>query len=197
MPNPLNDVAVADDYTVAASIQNIFPGAGGAYVVKLQPVYAQLQYGVQGAAHWTDEQILDPGGGAIDPGATGIQFRNATAGQAAIVSARIKPRAQPGLAVAFASTVGPSVVTGRVSSVGGIVSGTGFTVTKGAAGIYTINFNTAFTGGAPIVVAMAENASWLGASITALSASAVTLRWVNIAFNPTDTAFEFLANAII
>lgn len=46
---------------------------------------------------------------------------------------------------------GPRLLTGVVTAVGGVQAGTGFTVAKGSAGNYTVNFTVAFPA-APVVV---------------------------------------------
>jgi hypothetical protein len=44
------------------------------------------------------------------------------------------------------------IIRGVVSSTGGIIAGTGFTVTKGVTGFFTVNFNPAFSGMPAVVV---------------------------------------------
>lgn len=101
MPNPLINVACQDAYSDAASIMEVWHGNGGTFVVSVQAVRYQVQYGFQdqGDEAWTDEAILQPGAGSIDKGAIGIRFRNAVAGSNATVSAYINPPGRPGVQI--------------------------------------------------------------------------------------------------
>lgn len=84
-------------------------------------------------------------------------------------------------------------VTGRVSAAGAVVQGTGFTVTKGAAGIYTINFTTAFVA-SPLFLAMLFTPGGAGMVIfvTAISnvAAAVTIRTPGAALSDQEFMFH-------
>lgn len=108
MPNPLNNVSVGDDYTDAATIQDVFTSNGGWYGISVNSVYVQLQYGVRGESYWTQDQLLAVGSAAgFGSDCIGIRFKNATAGQVANVSAGIAQGDEPplgGSALAVGST---------------------------------------------------------------------------------------------
>jgi len=85
-------------------------------------------------------------------------------------------------------------VSGVVTSAGAVGAGTGFTAAKGAAGIYTLNFSPAFAA-APALIPV-PHAAGQYASITARSASAVTVEIRTDAGVATDTEFSFQAKEI-
>jgi hypothetical protein len=105
VPNPLNSVLAPDNWTEACTISDVAGGRGGNFAVKDFAVLYALQYGGRGSYEWTDEAEIDPGGGSIEAGATGVRFRNRTAGSVATVSARIAPPAQPVLMLGYTGTV--------------------------------------------------------------------------------------------
>ncbi|MGH6994187.1 MAG: hypothetical protein ACRD2H_13840 [Terriglobales bacterium] len=100
----LTNVAVADGYTAATSISGVTGGAGGSFDVSLNPVIYQLQWGPPAQQEWGPEGFARPGGGTISPGVTGIRFRNANPGKAAVVSAYVAGPGQPVLQVASTSS---------------------------------------------------------------------------------------------
>lgn len=68
------------------------------------------------------------------------------------------------------------IIRGRVTTLGVITAGTGFTVTKGGAGLYTINFTNAFFAAPTVTVLSAgPNADSIFIS-TAVSTTATTLQ---------------------
>ena len=105
MPNPIDSVTLTGTtYASSATIQDVYNSGGGSFVVKNAAVYYRLQWGAQGLAAWTPEVPLEPGGGAIPPGVTGIQFRNALASSQATVSAYIVQKLQPALTLGFSTS---------------------------------------------------------------------------------------------
>ena len=86
-------------------------------------------------------------------------------------------------------------VTGRVDTDGTILAGTGFTVSHGGTGTYTITFTTAFSN-PPFFTAEGKSsgAEVDGITITALTASAVTFF---IRDGSNDRAFVFFAREIV
>lgn len=101
MPS-LNNQTVGDTYLSSrAVLQNVWNTKGGWFSVSGAAVFFQLQYGPQGADHWTDEQELGVGAFAIIPDdCTGVRFRNSVAGQTASVSITIAQGDEPALAIA-------------------------------------------------------------------------------------------------
>jgi len=89
----------------------------------------------------------------------------------------------------------PEIVAGRVNADGSIAAGDGFTVTKGAAGTYTVAFPGSFR--AVSVVAMpAGTASTVGIvtqNVGAVTGQAITVVVLNTAGNAIDGAFMFTA----
>ena len=114
MPNPLNNVVCLDAYPpgagdTGATIRDVYNAHGGWYMVANASVYYQLQWGGLGQDTWTDETAMAPGSGLIGDGATGIRFRNFTAGTPARVSGYLNPSAIPGvqLVAIFPKTLNP------------------------------------------------------------------------------------------
>lgn len=142
MPNPLNSVTVADAYTDAATIQDVWNSRGGWLNISGEAVYTQLQYGPRGnsaygSPSWTQEMVLGAGAFAIIPdNATGVRFRNYTAGSVATVSASIAQGDEPALAVSSLGAVTVSgsgfvaygIYTGGLRSTGGTTFATGISL---------------------------------------------------------------------
>jgi len=95
-------------------------------------------------------------------------------------------------------TTNPRAVRGSVSALGVVTAGTGFTVTKGAAGLYTINFTTAFSGVPSVnVTAILANADCIigvGAAGPTTTACPVQSYVVSLGVL-TNQAFCFIAMA--
>lgn len=87
----------------------------------------------------------------------------------------------------------PRFLFGGVNSTGAILHGTGFTITKGAAGVYTINFNTAFSDIPgftfnPLNVSGVRNYDVVSASASSVQVIVITSAGAGI-----DTPFIFVA----
>jgi hypothetical protein len=86
----------------------------------------------------------------------------------------------------------PEIIAGRVNADGSIAAGDGFTVAKGAAGVYTINFPSSFrliSG-----VGNSATASGLKAADFTISAGAlVVVMFTTSTGAAADTAFTFAA----
>ncbi|MCU0748999.1 MAG: hypothetical protein MUF13_05560 [Akkermansiaceae bacterium] len=86
------------------------------------------------------------------------------------------------------------IVRGSVNSVGGISKGSGFTVTKGSTGLYTINFSTSFAS-APSVTATLTGAP--GHIVGNLAGGATTTSYQvfvsNTSNSSADIGFDFIA----
>lgn len=82
------------------------------------------------------------------------------------------------------------ILRGTVWADGSISTGSGFTVTKGATGVYTINYATPFFGVASPVVSSTYRSVWAGGSA---GSSSCTVNMVDtISGNATDGAFTFV-----
>lgn len=189
------------NYSAACTIEGVWQGNGGFYTVAGADAYAQLQWGIQGGGEWTQEVHVPVGNGTMFPGTSGIRFRTYTTGSPATVSASIAPPRQPTLNIGSPGVVTPTMgqvdgITGSVSAAGAIVLGSGFTVTKGAVGIYTLNFTTAFAAAPILLLTLTSTAGLIAyASPVPNTASAgVIIR--DSGFNNVDCAFDFLALAV-
>lgn len=151
MAQEIVSIACGDDFTNAATILDVFDSGGGAFQVSGNAAKYILQYGNRGDNFFTDEATIGLGGGIIPPGVTGVRFRNAVASSVAVVSALIRHKAQPHLALSFPALATGGMITGSVDAAGNIVAGTGFTVVHNGAGDFSINFTTPFAA-APAVV---------------------------------------------
>lgn len=136
----INQATVGDDYTAAATVQDVFTSTGGWFSVASHPVIVQLQWGPNASgSRWSDEQTLGSGAfGTIPPGCTGIRFKNLVAGAAATVTAYVgaggpppDPRGnvwpEPALAI---SAIGSVTTSGTAP--------TQTVVTASGAGTYTL-----------------------------------------------------------
>ena len=87
------------------------------------------------------------------------------------------------------------IVRGTITATGSIILGSGFTVSKGSAGYYTITFNTPFAG-APTVTATVEYNAAAGVDVMTdgvTANSAVFAVWVPAQQIFFDQAFHFIA----
>jgi hypothetical protein len=90
----------------------------------------------------------------------------------------------------------PSIVSGQVNNNGGIVYGTGFSVTHNSAGSYTISFDNAFN--APPAVSatqmVAQSVHVQCAGLPSITTTSVTLFFQNVSnYECYDTSFTFIA----
>lgn len=83
-------------------------------------------------------------------------------------------------------------IRGRVSSAGTILGGSGFTVTKGAAGVYTINFSTAFAATPTLVGNTIDSNQGIVHESSTSSASSIIMNTRNLAGTAADMAFGFI-----
>ena len=153
----IKSVNCGNNYTPAATLSEIIASSGGYFAVSGNDALVELQYGPQGTTQWTGEAQVPVGNGVLDPGTTGVRFRNATAGSVAVVTAALYEEAEPRLVITSPGTVSVSGslsgVTGIVSAAGAILGGTGFTVAHPGLGQYVITFTTAFAA-VPVLLAM-------------------------------------------
>ena len=118
MAGSFNAVVLAGTaYSDAATIQDVWGAAGGAFNITGGSVFYSLQYpapllganqGGFGTPQWTDDAQLTAGTGQIPPRVTGIKFRNVSASSPATVSAVIASPNQPVLALSSAGAVAVS-----------------------------------------------------------------------------------------
>lgn len=95
----LDNVAVGDDYTAAATLEDVYASTGGYFAVYNADCFVELQYGRHGQEWWTNEVRAPIGNGVLAPGTIGVRFRNAVAGSTATVSAALSAEAEPPLAI--------------------------------------------------------------------------------------------------
>lgn len=88
-----------------------------------------------------------------------------------------------------------SDIAGHVASGGSITAGTGFSVAHGSTGIYTITFTSAFATEANVQVTLATDAQALSPVLSAISASAFTVKTRDNVGTLTDKDFTFRATA--
>jgi hypothetical protein len=91
----INNVSCGDSYTDAATISEVFASAGGFFQVADQSAFVQLAWGKLGDWQWTNEFLADPCNGVLAPGTIGVRFRNAVAGQVAVINAALSLRNEP------------------------------------------------------------------------------------------------------
>jgi len=95
----IDSVPCGDDYTAAAAISGVYSSNGGYFTVSGADVWMQMEWGQYGSLHWTREVHVPVGNGILQPGTTGVQFRNYIAGVPATVSAGISEHAEPSFIV--------------------------------------------------------------------------------------------------
>lgn len=122
----LNQAIVGDNYTTAATLRDIWNARGGWFnVSSAAAVFVQLQYGTNGTDDWTDEQELGAGSsGTLPDDAVGVRFRNAVAGQTAVVSVTIAQGQEPALAIAALGIITTSGVPPTRTVITAVGSGT-------------------------------------------------------------------------
>ncbi len=108
----LDSVSCGDDYTLAATLEDVFQSNGGYFAVTGNDCYAKLAYGNRGQVDWTPEVHVPIGNGQLYPGTVGIQFRNYTQGATSVVSAALSTKNEPVLSIGAGgnATVAPSGV---------------------------------------------------------------------------------------
>ncbi len=92
-----------------------------------------------------------------------------------------------------AAETGLKIIRGRVSIAGAILSGAGFTVTKGSAGVYTLNFTAPFSS-RPSITAIAETVGDASIASTGSTGGSETLAiYRNASAVYADASFHFIA----
>ncbi|SPE57140.1 Alpha-tubulin suppressor and related RCC1 domain-containing protein-like protein (modular protein) [Verrucomicrobia bacterium] len=84
------------------------------------------------------------------------------------------------------------IIRGVVASTGAIVAGTGFTVTKGATGFFTVNFTNAFSA-TPAVVVTPQSGINRIATCTLVSTTSAGIWTRDTSGTATDNQFDFIA----
>ena len=131
-----------------------YKSPGGYLTITNNNVLMQLASGISGQEKWSTDMPIPIGGVVLPIGCIGFKLKNQIAGQIAVVSAAIAQERElfPVLGATGTSASGAKLITGRVKSDGTILGGTGFTITKGGAGTYTINFPAGTFGSIPTIV---------------------------------------------
>lgn len=122
----LDSVSCGDDYTAAATIEDVYASPGGYFAVYNADCFVELQYGRHGQEWWTLEVRAPVGNGVLAPGTIGVRFRNAVAGSVATVSAALAAEAEPPLAIVAGGNSSSPTVAGA-SSVPIVAAGPGTT----------------------------------------------------------------------
>lgn len=87
-------------------------------------------------------------------------------------------------------------ISGSIAANGSIVVGAGFTITKGATGIYTINFTSSFATVPSVVFALTSTAGALIYAVAAPTVSAAGVIVRDSLFSNVDCSFNFTASPI-
>src|SRR3990167_5019551 len=118
----INNVALGDNYTALATIENLYSGRSLVYLVANNSAFMQVQRATQvgqGVAEWSGEFLVNPSVGGFT-GVVGVRFRNAVAGQTARVIAQIWETSDP-------QPVGGAVFDGTLAASGSVTPGGGVT----------------------------------------------------------------------
>lgn len=110
-----NDQTCGNDYTSAATLSEVWRSNGGSFVVTVNDVFMELQYGNLGQTYWTDEVHVPVGNGILSPGTVGVRFRNWTSGKNATITAVLASEVEPSFAIGTPST---ATVTGSLNELG-------------------------------------------------------------------------------
>lgn len=197
----LNAVACGDDFTNVATITAVWPSSGGAFDVVNQPVLVEMQFGAAQFADWTPAFPKGVGSGyTIPANCSGIRFRNQTAGKVATVTCVLAGGSEGAVTGGFPAAAAATLITGRVGAAGNVISGSGFTVTKGAVGVYTLNWTTPFQNNPPSVVCMEVNR--VAASDVVIYSNTETTAQCPLTVRSTtagnqDRDFDFIAQAMV
>ena len=108
----INQVQTGNDYTVAATIADVWNSRGGWFSVVGASVDVQLQYDLaggkqgRGQAEWLEAQTLGAGAFAyVPPNAIGVRFKSHQSGVPATVTAQVAQGPEPGLQVVAVGNV--------------------------------------------------------------------------------------------
>jgi hypothetical protein len=211
----INNVATTDDYSSALTLdslhlsrQDVAAGGGGrlaftvanaSVVARFRPLYDRAS----AAAEYGPETLVTPSTGTID-NISGVKYRSAAVGVPAQIIATLSEPGDviPSNANPFTGQIAAgggftppgtvTAITGHVSAAGAILAGTGFTVVKGAAGIYTVNFTTAFSAAPLVLLAVLNVNAQRGAQLTAVAVGSFGVITFNAAGAENDEWF-FLA----
>lgn len=163
--------------------------------------------GHQQQGSWGSEQLVAPSSVTIQR-AAGVRFRTNPGGAAGRIVASAWREGEPLVTggLQLQGTLGggggvtPPVssingVTGIISAAGLIAGGTGFTVVKGAAGVYSINYTVPFAA-LPVVLIGAVMDIFGTAVVSVQNQGTFTVNFQTVAGVPTDTRWSFAAIAI-
>lgn len=93
----IDNKTTGNEYTASCTIEGVWQGNGGSFVVSSADVWIELQWGIVGQGQWTTEVHCPAGVSSIIlPNTSGVRFRSYVAGSPATVSAAIAyPREPP------------------------------------------------------------------------------------------------------
>jgi hypothetical protein len=91
---------------------------------------------------------------------------------------------------------GIRTISGTVLGSGGINSGTGFTVTKGAVGIYTVRFTPAFKAFISCVISIAQQANVAALAVGGTVDQITITTFVTSSLAQQDSHFSFIARGL-
>lgn len=139
-------------------------------------------------------------GSDVDAFASTISQAEAEAGTATTVRNFTAQRvAQAIAALGGGGGGGPTMLRGQIAANGAITSGTGFTVTKGSTGIYTINFTSSFAANPVVLVSgHTDNTTYSSSPfVVTITTADVLVRVREMASNASvDAIWSFLAIAV-
>lgn len=92
-------------------------------------------------------------------------------------------------AITTIASLTKKIVYGNVSASGGIVSGTGYTITKGSTGVYAINFTSSYVN--PPAVTANNTGSYGICMFLSITTTQAIMNIVDLNNNLTDSAFSF------
>ena len=202
----LDQAQCADQYTDALTMGPDFSARKAIIVVEANDVFMQFAQGDPGNWHWTDERDWRSIAQSLSvSNIIGIRFRNATAGQVAIVTCSLLGDSDPDFESGFPSSVKVtnSMITGIIPAAGQLATaGTGFTYTHtDLSGIYVFSFKTAFAATPTIICQLGPAAAAAGREInvTATSPTGFTVSIDNGLSPPggEDHAFMFIATPTV
>ena len=171
----ISNVATSSDYTDACTLGPSLFESITVQVWNASCVMQTYELGPGGdyqLGDWQDETLQAAGGGLnnqiVLARCGGVRFKDnpGTPGtHARIIAVGITPGGvqqagavgQAGTLAAAGGVTSAAALTGSIDSDGTILAGTGFTITKGAAGLYAINFTTAFQSPPVVLLTVVKN----------------------------------------
>lgn len=192
----IDSVATSNDFTNAATIQEVWRSSGGYFIVSDADVYMALQYGNLGSTEWTNPVHVPTGNGILNEGTIGVKFKSYTPNLAATVSAALSAQAEPTFAIGSGGQTGndnSTLIQGVVTGGGTIAHGTGFSCARSSAGVYQLGWTIPFPNYSFAIPITVAPPALLIPYIPAGSGSGITLVFKDLTGTLTDTIFGFIA----